>query len=62
MCYAEEKHKMDLSVQKPFIKVTAIEYCAEQGPGFRGPAPAEAQPAAPAPAEDKPYWVITPVN
>ena len=48
---AEEKHSMDLSVQKPFIKVVAIQYCADQGPGFSGPAaaePADKKPASPA--------------
>ncbi|KAK9859358.1 hypothetical protein WJX84_002597 [Apatococcus fuscideae] len=47
----EEKHSMDLSVQKPFIKVVAIQYCADQGPGFSGPAaaePADKKPASPA--------------
>ena len=51
---AEEAHKRSMSQQKPFIKEVAIQYCAAQGPGFSGPAPAAAKPASSAkPAEQK---------
>ena len=50
---AEESHNRSMSQQKPFIKEVAIQYCAAQGPGFSGPAPAAAQPASNAKPADK---------
>ena len=50
---AEESHKRSMSQQKPFIKEVAIQYCAAQGPGFSGPAPAAAKPASAAKPADK---------
>ncbi|KAK9866886.1 hypothetical protein WJX84_010882 [Apatococcus fuscideae] len=49
----EEQYKRSMSQQKPFIKEVAIQYCAAQGPGFSGPAPAADKPASPAKPADK---------